>query len=126
MPIREERLIPQKEERRAGEVEVTKSITEEERTMRVPLRREEVHVEQRPVQGGPEEGTIRVPVTEEQVTISKEPVVTGEVEISKRPVSEEREVRGQVRKEVPHIEKKGDVTEKEFRDEFHYEEREDL
>jgi uncharacterized protein (TIGR02271 family) len=121
MPIREERLIPRKEACRAGEVEVTKDVVEEQRTMRVPVTHEEAYVEHHPVEPrpgdrGPTEETIRVPLSEEDVTVTKQPIVTGEVEIGKRPVTEEREVRGEVRKEVPRVEKKGEVREEDVRD----------
>jgi uncharacterized protein (TIGR02271 family) len=119
IPIREERLVPHKEEHRIGEVTVTKEVVEEERTMRVPVAREEVTVEHKPVERrpaeqGPREETIRIPIVEEEVRISKEPVVTGEIEITKRPVTEEREFKATVRKEVPHVEKKGELREEEL------------
>ncbi len=43
---------------------------------------------------------------EEELAVEKKPKVTGEIEVKKHPVTEEKEVRGTVRKEVPHVEKR--------------------
>jgi uncharacterized protein (TIGR02271 family) len=50
-----------------------------------------------------------VPVREEEVHVEKQPVVTEEVTVGKQPVQETEHVTGTVRKEVPRVERTGDV-----------------
>jgi len=82
-------------------------VIEEQRTVEVPLRREEVHVERVPVTEqtadvGAETFTkqdIEVPVVQEEVVIEKRPRVTEEVRIHKDTVTEHQQVSDTVRKE---------------------------
>ena len=113
IPVGEERLDVQKREVELGEVRINKTVTEEERTVPVELRREEVRVHEenvadRPVQAGEQvfqEDSIRVPVRGEEAVVSKEAVVTGEVVISKERVAEQQEVTETIRRE--HVEPVG-------------------
>ena len=113
--LREEELRARKEPVEAGEVGIRKDVVEEQRTIDVPVTREEVTVERRPTERRPadrpvsEGETIGVPVREEQVRVEKEPVVTEEVEIGKRPVQETQRVTETVRREEPRVEREGDV-----------------
>jgi uncharacterized protein (TIGR02271 family) len=115
MPIREEQLRVEKQPVEAGEVRIGKEVVEEEKTVNVPVTREQVYVEERPVQARPadrpiEEGeAIRVPVREEQVHVEKQPVVTGEVVIGKQAQQETQQVQDTIRREEPRIEREGDV-----------------
>jgi len=54
--------------------------------------------------------TIRIPIREEQVVIEKLPIVTEELIVGKRKVQETRHFSETVRREVPHIERVGDVV----------------
>ncbi|MBM7694187.1 uncharacterized protein (TIGR02271 family) [Peribacillus deserti] len=105
--LREEQLNVSKREVQTGEVEVNKEVYEERQTMEVPVKREEVYVERRPVH---EEGaafdstvdeneTIKVPIVEEQIEVTKKPVVTDEIVIGKRTVEETKQVSETVKKE---------------------------
>jgi uncharacterized protein (TIGR02271 family) len=113
--LREEELRAQKETVQAGEVGIRKDVVEEERTMEVPVSREEVYIERHPVEGRPASGDIRegeeirVPVREEQVHLEKETVAREELEIGKRTVEDTEQVSGTVRREEAHIEREGDV-----------------
>jgi uncharacterized protein (TIGR02271 family) len=113
--LREERLRVEKETVQAGEVGLRKEVVSEEQTINVPVRREEVYIERRPVNEqvtGEEidEGEeIRVPVREERVTVHKDTVVTGEVAVGKRAVQETRRVTDTVRREEARLETEGDV-----------------
>ena len=78
------------------------------KTIDVPVTREEVVIERRPVGSavsgsaadfGQADEDIRIPVMEEQVTIEKTPVVREEVEIGKRTVTETQHLTGTVRRE---------------------------
>lgn len=109
MPIREEELQARKHTREAGEVRIGKDVVEEQRTMRVPVTHEEVDVTRRPADRpadrGPQEETMRVPLREEDVSVEKQARVTGELDVRKRQVTEEKDVTGTVRKEVPRVER---------------------
>jgi uncharacterized protein (TIGR02271 family) len=117
--LREEELRANKEMRQTGEVGIRKEVHEEQRTIDVPVTREEVVVERRPVDrraadrmdvGDVREGeTIRVPVREERVTVEKRPVVTEEVSVAKRPVTETERVSDTVRREEAVVDREGDV-----------------
>ena len=63
---------------------------EEQRTVHVPLLREEVYVERRPVIDGKFDGSpfyedeiIRIPITEERIEVTKRPIIVEEVIVGK-------------------------------------------
>lgn len=113
--LREEELRARKERVEAGQVEVRKDVVAEQRTLEVPVTREEVVVERhavnrpsdRPI--GAESEVIAVPVYEEQVTAEKQTVVREELEVGKRAVPETQPVSGTVRREEARIEQTGHV-----------------
>jgi len=97
------RAVPQQ----VGEVGIRKEVVTETQTIDVPVRREEVVVERRPVDAttvdtgafGAEGETIRVPVMEEQVEVSKVVRPVEEVEVSKKVIADTRTVSDTVRHE---------------------------
>lgn len=101
-------------QRQAGEVTVRKDVVEETRTIEVPVRREEVHVERRPVTDAAvgdssqpftgQEQTLRVPVMEEQVEVRKVARPVEEVVVTKTGTQETRQVSDTVRKEQFEVE----------------------
>jgi len=107
VPVVEEQLKVGKREAELGEVQVRKTVTEEEQTVPVTLRREEVHVEERDVADRPlragetafQEGTIRVPVRGEEAVIQKEAVVTGEVVVNREATTDTQQISDTVRRE---------------------------
>ena len=113
----EEDLQAQKTAAEVGEVTVRKDVIEEERTLDVPVMREEVQVRSnpvdRPLQPGEESiqagETIRVPITEEQVQVTKQPRVVEELEIDKVATQDTQRVSDTVRKEEVRIEDQGQV-----------------
>ena len=117
--LSEEELRARTETAKAGEVGVRKDVVTEQRTMDVPVTREEVDVQRRPVERRPadrpvgEGEEIRVPVHEEQVRVEKEPVVKEEIEVGKRQVQETEQVSGTVRREEARVESEGDVERRE-------------
>jgi len=125
---REEKLHPRKESVQMGEVTVRKEVHTEQKSIQVPVTREEVVIERHAVAGGKASSTgdikasdikageeIRIPVREEQVHLEKETVVKEQVTVGKRKVQETEQVAGTVRKEEIKIEKKGDVDVKNQR-----------
>ncbi|MDY0944335.1 YsnF/AvaK domain-containing protein [Priestia megaterium] len=109
--LREEQLDVRKERVQIGEVQLRKEIVEELRTIQVPVIREEVYVERRPVIDGQydsspltENEIIRIPITEERIEVTKRPVVVEEVVVGKRKIQETKEMKDTVRKEEARIE----------------------
>jgi len=103
LKLHEEHLHPQKDVDRA-DVEVKKEVVTNMETVEVPVEREEVVIQRRPVKGRaaaediePEE--IRIPVKEEKVRVHKDTVVNEEVTVGKRKVQEKKKVSAPVRKE---------------------------
>jgi len=113
--LREEQLNVSKQKVQAGEVSLGKNVVSEQKTVNVPVTREEVYVERRDVTSGMaddaspigEGESIRVPVSEERVNVSKDTVVTGEVSIGKRAVEETQQVTDTVRREEARLDQTG-------------------
>ena len=85
---------------------------EEQRTVHVPLLREEVYVERRPVFDGKVDGSpftederIRIPIIEERLEVTKTPVVVEEVIVGKRKIQETKQVQDTIKKEEARIER---------------------
>src|SRR5579863_7665181 len=127
LPLREEVLTARTQPVEIGEVLIRKEVVTEDRTITVTIQREEIIIERRQLtpqetSSGDSTGTpgtlvelaagetIRIPIREEQVVIEKRPVVTGELTVGKRTVQEIRRFSDRVRREVPHVEREGDVV----------------
>ncbi len=93
--------------RQAGEVSVSKRVVEDTKTIEVPVRREEIHVERRPVTGDAtastddafQEGTIRMTAMEEDVEVRKVVRPVEEIELTKTRTEDTRRVEDTVRRE---------------------------
>jgi len=120
---KEEKLHPRKESVETGEVKVRKEVHTEQKTIQVPVTKEEVVIERHAVAGSKAHSSddikageeIRIPVREEQVHLEKETVVKEEVAVGKRKVQDTEQVSGTVRKEEIKVEKQGDVDVKDKR-----------
>jgi len=108
----EEDLNVAKVERDAGDVTVSKRVVEDTKTIEVPVRREEVHIERHAVSGdasttsgtmaGGEaftEQSVTVPVMAEDVEIRKVARPVEEIEVTKTATEDTRQVQGTVRRE---------------------------
>ncbi len=112
--LHEERLKVDKTPTRTGEVEVRKEVHTENKSITVPVEREEVVIERRPAAGKAAAGDIkaeeiRIPVKEEKVNVSKETVLKEEVNVGKRKVQDTQTVSDDVRVEELKVEEKGDA-----------------
>lgn len=127
MKLREEQLRVDKNRVQTGEVRLRKEIVQETRTIEVPLVREELVIETRPISGTSRPGSldardigkmeeIRIPVSEEQVHIKKEVVPREEVRISKERITENRTVSKDVKHEEAILEEEGRVSVKGNKD----------
>lgn len=113
--LHDEELSVQKKPVSKGDVRVTKEVVTEHKTIEVPVTREEVVIERRPVGNqaaacseiGSQE--VRIPVKEEEVEVQKRAVVREEVKVGKRQVQESRNVSGDVRHEKLKVENTGDA-----------------
>jgi uncharacterized protein (TIGR02271 family) len=107
--LSEEQLDISKRQR-AGEVGVKKRVEHEKVRERVPVTREEVSVERRPVRKGEKigdeigEDEIRIPVMEEEVVAEKRAVPKEEIVVKKRQVQDERVVEADLMKEEAEVE----------------------
>lgn len=105
LTLAEEQLDVGKRQVQAGEVEVSKRVETEHVRKEVPLTREEVTVERRPIQGAAASAAqigaqeIRVPVREEEAVVGKRAVAKEEVIIRKQPVTQTKTVEADLRKE---------------------------
>ncbi|HVM31156.1 MAG TPA: YsnF/AvaK domain-containing protein [Candidatus Limnocylindrales bacterium] len=106
----EEDLEASKVQRQAGEVTIGKRVVEDTKTIEVPVRREEIHVERHPVTADATTGVgsdeafrdnerITVPLMEEDVEVRKVARPVEEVEITKSSHEETRHVDDTVRRE---------------------------
>jgi uncharacterized protein (TIGR02271 family) len=106
LTLSEEELAVGKRRVPAGEVRLTKSVETEHVSEDVPLMREEVVVERRPVPGGMRaddveigEDEITIPVAQEEIVAEKRAVVKEEIVARKREVEENRTVEADLRQE---------------------------
>jgi uncharacterized protein (TIGR02271 family) len=114
LELHEERLKIDKDRVKTGEVNINKNVYEDEQIIEVPVEREEVYIERRPVNrevaldsetnfraDNPlnEEVEIHIPVTEEQVSVTKKDVVKEEIVVGKRKVIDTETVADTVRRE---------------------------
>ena len=112
--LREEELRVEKDRVEAGEVRLRKEVVEENKTIDVPVMREEVVVEKRSVGGRRpasgqvgEDEEISVPVMEEQIQVEKTPVVREEVSLKKQQVQGTRQVSDTVKREEAWVDTTG-------------------
>lgn len=120
LPRYEERLIAEKRWTEIGSIRVHKSVVEEPQTLTAEVSHEEYEVERvrvdRPWQPGDDsprtEGdTIIVPIIAERIEIMRRKVVSGEVRLTRRVATEQRQLTETVRKERVEVSgpAKGDV-----------------
>lgn len=115
--LREEQLRVNKQKVQTGEVEIHKETVTEEKTITVPVTREEMVIEYHPAaeqgevstQAGKEAETIRIPISEEQVQVTKQMVQTGEVSVHKQQVQDVQHITETVKREELRVEPQGDV-----------------
>ncbi len=114
--LHEEQLQVHKRPVQTGKVRLGKEIVTEQKTINVPVTREEMVIEHRPPSGQDTETsigegkTIRIPISEEQVNVTKQMVETGEVALGKHQVQETQQVSDTVRREEARLEVEGKVN----------------
>lgn len=104
MTLSAEEMQIQKRVERTGDVRVGKRVETEHVRQSVPVTREEVHVDRRPVEDAVGSAELRddevvVPISEERLEVNKRPVVKEEVVIRKERVTEQRPIEADLRRE---------------------------
>ncbi|WP_422123283.1 YsnF/AvaK domain-containing protein [Planococcus sp. X10-3] len=109
--LHEEQLEVHKERVQTGEVNINKRVVEEQQEMDVPVERDEVTVERRPVtdNGNPDEEVqkepyqvgdeLHIPVVEERLVVTKIEVVTEEIVVTKRKITDTKHISETLRRE---------------------------
>ena len=112
--LHKEELDIKKIRAQKGEVELSKEIIEEQKTVDIPVIREEVVIERKvlnneacdsPITQGE---TIRIPVSEERVDVDKHTVVTGEISAHKRAIENTEHIDETLRREEARVNKIGE------------------
>lgn len=112
--LRKEELDIAKNNVKKGEVELSKEIIEEHKSVDIPVKREEVVIERRSLNNEASdtpitnEETINIPVSEEKVDVGKHTVVTGEVSAHKRAIEDTAHVDETLKHEEARINTTGD------------------
>ncbi|MFV5938839.1 DUF2382 domain-containing protein [Mammaliicoccus sciuri] len=108
--LHEERLNVDKENVETGEASVDKHVVEEEQEFDVPVEREEVTIERRPVNekvdedfNANDDDSVHIPLHKERVKVDKENVVSEEIVIKKNKVQDTEHVSEKVRHEEADI-----------------------
>jgi len=115
--LSEEQLAIGKRERQAGEVGVEKRVETQHVSERVPVMRDEVTVERRPLsgteamhaEGAFQEEHISVPLTREEVVAEKRAVGAEEIVVRKQQVQDTEMVEADLRRERAEVHQTGDV-----------------
>lgn len=107
--LRKEELDIAKSRVKKGEVELSKEIIEEEKSVDVPVEREEIVIERRTLDNEAsdspitDEETIRIPVSEEIVDVDKHTVVTGEISAHKRVIEDTEHIDETLKREEARV-----------------------
>lgn len=116
--LKEEQLDVNTHDVTTGEVDIHKYVVNDTKTVEVPVKREEIVIERKPVNAEASENisddsledeTITIPLKEEQIDVNKHTVVREEVGIHKKEHEDMKQVTEEVSREELDIDTKGDV-----------------
>ncbi|HBK5879580.1 TPA: DUF2382 domain-containing protein [Enterococcus faecium] len=115
--LKEEKLDVNTHDVTTGEVDIHKHVVNDTETVEVPVKREEIVIERKPVTDQSSQGTdenleddtITIPIKEEQVDVSKHTVIREEVGIHKEEHEDVEKVTEDVSREELDIDTSGDV-----------------
>lgn len=111
--LRKEKLDINKSKVRKGEVEFGKEIIEEQKSVDVPVTREEIVIERKNLNNEDsdspitDEESIRIPVSEEVVNVGKHTVLTSEISAHKHAVEDTKHIDESLKREEARINKVG-------------------
>ena len=104
IPIREEKLDIDTHKVKIADVDIHKEVISEEKTVSIPLFREELVVE-KTVDDHESKETMRIPLSEERLDVDKKTVQLNDVSVYKKEFEETETVGEKVKKETVHIDK---------------------
>ena len=107
--LREEQMDITKDRVKTADVYVRKEIITDEKTITVPVNREELVVEKKAISNDQESETMRIPLSVEHIEVIKHPKQLNNVTISKNKYTETEAVEETLKKEKLTIDSKGDV-----------------
>ncbi|EMF0035832.1 DUF2382 domain-containing protein [Enterococcus hirae] len=116
--LKEEQLDVNTHDVTTGEVDIHKHVVNDTKTVEVPVKREEIVIERKPVNAEAsdnisddslEDETITIPLKEEQIDVNKHTVVREEVGIHKKEHEDMKQGTEEVSREELDIDTKGDV-----------------
>lgn len=116
--LKEEQLDVNTHDVTTGEVDIHKHVVNDTKKVEVPVKREEIVIERKPVNAEAsdnisddslEDETITIPLKEEQIDVNKHTVVREEVGIHKKEHEDMKQVTEEVSREELDIDTKGDV-----------------
>lgn len=117
--LREEQLEISKELIQTGSVDVHSEVIKEEKTIVVPVTREELVIEKRTSnveashsKNSPTE-VIRIPISEERIEVLKHPVILEDVSVYRRQFQETQHIEEILKKEKLHVEILGEAKVRE-------------
>lgn len=110
--LKEEQLDVTTKEVQTGEVRARKRVVEGTKTIQVPVRHEEIVIEQHNLKDDHSDNALKnkevvIPVTEEEIEVTKHPVVKEEVSLNKEEVTDTKQVNRTVKKEDVTVDTKG-------------------
>ncbi len=111
--LHQEQLDIFKKSSQTNEVNIYKEIIHEQKTITVPITREELVIEKKVLlqdsscQKGEQMETIRIPISEEHIDISKHTVILTDIDIYKQQIQETQRVGATLKHEEVHLETKG-------------------
>lgn len=109
LKLHEEQLDIMKKWVQTANVDIHKEVSTEEKTLLVPVTREELVIEKKPLDEESNENTevIRIPIREEQIEVIKHWVVLEDVQVHKHQFQENKCIEETLKKEKLHIETTG-------------------
>jgi uncharacterized protein (TIGR02271 family) len=107
--LREEQMDITKNRVKMANVNIHKEIITDEKTITVPVTRENLVVEKEAIGNEQESKTVRIPLSEEQIEIIKHPTLLNQVSVDKKEYTETDLVEETLKKEKLTIDSKGDA-----------------
>ena len=107
--LREEQLDITKDRVKTSDVYVRKEIITDEKTITIPVKREELVVEKKAIGNNQDSETVRIPLSEEHIKVIKHPKILKNVTLSKKEYAETEAVEEILKKERLTIDSKGDI-----------------
>ncbi|KJF26514.1 hypothetical protein TZ02_12980 [Clostridium aceticum] len=111
LQLREERLDISKNKVQVASVNIRKETIKEEKTITVPIIREEIIIEKKFLDDKDHEhtDTIRIPLTKERIEVTKHPVVLENINIYNKKSQDIKQIEVTLKKEKLRIQTQGDA-----------------